>query len=220
MWLPPSKVSLHKRCGPVCTAEARVRLKEKRKRSCETCGDVFYPRGSQIRDGNGRFCSQKCNTAKLAALADPVFKAKQSARLRAAHASGLIKHRKGPDNPNWKGGKGAMIERQKPWRKVWLRAYRLKHPEVALNNKSRRRIRIGGQRLPRGTIIGIVKAQKQRCAICRTSIRKSYHVDHITALSKGGEHKPSNIQLLCRSCNVRKSAKDPIDYMQSLGRLL
>jgi len=75
-------------------------------------------------------------------------------------------------------------------------------------------------RLPRGTIKRIGEAQRWRCAICRRGVKHAYHVDHIKPLARGGAHEPRNIQLLCGGCNVRKSARDPIDYMQSLGRLL
>ncbi len=62
--------------------------------------------------------------------------------------------------------------------------------------------------------------QKKQCAVCTKSIPDSYHVDHIFPLSKGGVHVKSNIQLLCKRCNLTKSAKHPIDFMQSKGFLL
>jgi 5-methylcytosine-specific restriction endonuclease McrA len=74
--------------------------------------------------------------------------------------------------------------------------------------------------LPRGFIAKLFLLQRKKCTICRRSIEAGYHVDHITALAKGGKHEPWNIQLLCATCNVRKSAKDPIEYMQSRGYLL
>jgi 5-methylcytosine-specific restriction endonuclease McrA len=33
------------------------------------------------------------------------------------------------------------------------------------------------------------------------------HVDHIVAKSKGGDGAPSNGQVLCRDCNLKKSDK-------------
>ena len=39
-------------------------------------------------------------------------------------------------------------------------------------------------------------------------------------LSKGGAHHPSNAQILCRTCNRRKGAKDPIAWSQEIGRLI
>lgn len=35
--------------------------REKRKRNCLVCGSEFTPRGTQLRAGHGKFCSQKCN---------------------------------------------------------------------------------------------------------------------------------------------------------------
>lgn len=32
-------------------------------RPCATCGDGFRPRRVQLKAGQGRFCSQRCNTA-------------------------------------------------------------------------------------------------------------------------------------------------------------
>lgn len=35
--------------------------KNRRQKPCESCGTIFIPRPSQLREGHGRFCSQKCN---------------------------------------------------------------------------------------------------------------------------------------------------------------
>lgn len=63
-------------------------------------------------------------------------------------------------------------------------------------------------------------AQGFKCACCKTSITDGYEIDHITPLAKGGDNTKHNIQLLCRRCNRRKHAKDPIAFMQSNGYLL
>ena len=62
--------------------------------------------------------------------------------------------------------------------------------------------------------------QKGKCACCRTSIAKAYDIDHIQPIVRGGSDAASNIQLLCGPCNKRKSARDPIDFMRSVGKLL
>lgn len=42
---------------------------------------------------------------------------------------------------------------------------------------------------------------------CGVSVRWSYHVDHKKALSRGGSHVLSNLQLLTPGCNLRKGAR-------------
>jgi 5-methylcytosine-specific restriction endonuclease McrA len=69
-------------------------------------------------------------------------------------------------------------------------------------------------------IADIRRLQRDRCAVCRTRLRGGGAVDHIKALAKGGSNDRANLQLLCKPCNSRKRAKDPIDFMQELGLLL
>ena len=47
------------------------------------------------------------------------------------------------------------------------------------------------------------------CACCgfKDRSRASFHVDHIIAMNNGGKSVVENLQILCRSCNARKSDK-------------
>lgn len=38
------------------------------------------------------------------------------------------------------------------------------------------------------------------------------HIDHVTPLSKGGEHSLYNLVVSCPTCNIRKGAKDPLEF--------
>lgn len=75
-------------------------------------------------------------------------------------------------------------------------------------------------RQPIAVVRSIGAAQRWKCAICRKSVKLRYHVDHIKPAARGGGNEAANLQLLCPRCNHQKGARDPIDYMQSLGRLL
>ena len=224
MWLPPSKADEYRRCSPSCQVVGRQRERESRKRPCQTCGKIIYPRPQQIARGGGKFCSQKCNTAVKDFLNTPEQKAITGEKLRALHAAGLMpKPPSGPDNPQWRGGRAGynkrMTESGKMAEKV--REYRKRNPHKVREFKQRRsNLKGKGAKLPRGTIAKIGELQRWKCAICRDSIKHKYHADHITPIKRGGQHIPANIQLLCPRCNVRKSSRDPIDYMQSIGRLL
>lgn len=62
--------------------------------------------------------------------------------------------------------------------------------------------------------------QRYKCACCGVDTKSKYHVDHITSLARGGSNNPLNLQILCPTCNMQKSAKHPIDFMQEKGFLL
>lgn len=50
--------------------------------------------------------------------------------------------------------------------------------------------------------------QSGKCAYCEVSPPK-FHIDHIIPISRGGSNWPSNLQLLCPPCNLRKHNKLP-----------
>jgi 5-methylcytosine-specific restriction endonuclease McrA len=107
--------------------------------------------------------------------------------------------------------------------KAASRAWVLRNPErrqaVAQSYKHRRRTaEQGGITGPE--LAAWKKAQKKVCHWCGCKCDKRFHVDHIQPLSKGGEHAVTNLCIACPTCNLRKSARDPIEFAQSLGLLL
>jgi len=69
-------------------------------------------------------------------------------------------------------------------------------------------------------VLELLKLQKNKCPCCRKKLKGKFDVDHITALKNGGDNSRLNIQILCRRCNRRKSAKDPVTFMQEQGYLI
>lgn len=216
MWYPPSKHGLYKTCGEDCARGQRLRQIELRARSCATCGGKFVPRPGQIRKGHGFFCSQACNTNAREALGSVAAQQRARLKRRSLEAAGLVKHRRGSEHPFWKGGPEAARKRNLER----VADYKRSHPEkVRVWNANRRLKELG--RIDANTIKVLLAAQRRRCAACRCQLqRQQTHLDHIEPISKGGAHTRSNVQLLCKRCNLHKAAKDPIAFMQSMGFLL
>ncbi len=104
--------------------------------------------------------------------------------------------------------------------------WRLSNPEKVHSYRRNRHAKVqgnGGSHTGED-IIDIIKMQGNKCAYfsyCGTEVTsRNRHVDHIIPISAGGSNNRSNLQVLCRSCNLTKAAKDPILYCQSLGWLL
>lgn len=91
---------------------------------------------------------------------------------------------------------------------------------LAKHNR-RARIKDVGGRLSPGLADRLFTLQSGKCACgCKQPLGTDYHLDHIMPLALGGSNTDSNIQLLRASCNHKKSAKHPVDYMQSKGFLI
>lgn len=214
-------------CSSICKEKVRATksaaLAAKRTMKCIRCGAQFVAKKSQIDAGKGKYCSLECSHIAVLrpAAHSKEAREKAAASLRTALHEGRVIRPVGPDNPHWQGGTKATTQRRIKTGKsaAYLRKYRKENPERAREWATSRRGKLVAK-LPRGTVKRIGNAQRWKCAICCTSIKDAYHLDHIMPLKRGGKHESRNLQLLCPTCNVRKSAKDPIKYMQERGYLL
>jgi 5-methylcytosine-specific restriction endonuclease McrA len=100
----------------------------------------------------------------------------------------------------------------------WKKKNRIK--ATAHENARRARKRAAGGNYTEEDVVRILRQQRGKCAYCRTSIKKTFRIDHIVSLARGGSNEASNIQLLCPPCNQKKYALHPIDFAQRNGLLI
>jgi hypothetical protein len=183
---------------------------------CLICGTSFGRKKSHLKK-NPKYCSWKCmheskrgqkknftyaTVPKKCVICGTIKMVKQShADIEGTYcsadcmANGYKERLKGESNPNYRHGKAHIGGYFSGLRKIADGIYSKAH------------------------IAALLILQKGRCIGCGEKMTKPT-VDHIIPIVKGGTHWPSNIQLLCKSCNSRKHAKDPIQWANELGRLL
>lgn len=125
--------------------------------------------------------------------------------------------------------RGLLLEKSRQYRVVYIekykaskKAWKIKNPQkVAESHRNRRASKRNAEGLHTAADIReLHNLQMRKCAVCRISIAKNYHVDHVIPLALGGSNNRDNLQLLCPSCNLSKNAQHPVDFMQSRGMLL
>jgi len=219
MYLPKSKVGQYLTCSKECRIKEKQALDKSREKICSTCNKIFVPRPYQILLGQGNHCSLKCSQhLRIGAAHTKEANAKRLASFKESIKTGKYVVPTGKDHPKWKGGQRECIQRRIKSGKCKenLKQYRAKNPDKVREwNQTRHKRKTG--KLPRGTITNLMTEQNKECNICKIDIEHKYHMDHIYPLAKGGKHEPCNIQLLCPSCNMRKSAKDPIEFLKELS---
>ena len=96
--------------------------------------------------------------------------------------------------------------------------YRQNNPEkIALLNSRRRarKAKVEKNDLTAAQWREIKLASNHKCVYCGKKF-KNLTMDHITPISKGGNHTVSNVVPACRSCNSKKQAGPPLAPVQPL----
>lgn len=189
------------RDGAACLAEACETSGGVTNKKCNKCGDTkpiddFYKRSEKGRSGHEsscKACKNKYATEKQ--KEDPERHRKIVAEWRKA-------------NP----------ERHRLNEAAW-RASNPDKIRIKARNRRAKKRKVGGT-LSMGIAKKLLALQKGKCACCGLPLGDDYHLDHIMPLALGGSNTDDNIQLLRAKCNLQKSAKHPVDFMQERGLLL
>jgi 5-methylcytosine-specific restriction endonuclease McrA len=107
-------------------------------------------------------------------------------------------------------------------RKLVVKAWEKRNPDLVRIFQQNRRARVKAARgqFSIGLIPRLWKLQRGLCACCKKPLGSRHELDHIMPLALGGSNTDDNAQLLRSHCNRSKSARHPVDYMQSRGFLL
>lgn len=101
--------------------------------------------------------------------------------------------------------------------RTYQRAWKAKNPERISDYNGDRYSKAPRGRLSRGLRALLMSEQGGRCPYCLSDLATvGATLDHYVSLKRGGQHIDSNMQLTCRPCNQRKSAKDPSKFLLEL----
>ena len=189
---------------------------------CYTCREML-PRSAfaikrQAKDGRNPYC-KPCDNAKLAVkrATDPMRAEK--AKAKHEYDQARYKERRAEILLKCKVWYEGNRQRAKATASRWCKANPERRRDIANSYKSRRRA-VEGDGISGAELGRWSKAQAKVCYWCGSKCARKFHVDHYHPLSKGGAHEVSNLVIACPSCNLRKSAKDPIAFAHEIGRLL
>ena len=172
--------------------------------NCKTCQDIVVTEWAKANPERLKY-TQAVNYRVNAKRISERDSAKHAANPEKQRARSAAKYAANP-------------EKAKAFSAAWAKM----NPEArSAHARNRRAIHRNAEGVHTASDIhALLVLQKYMCVVCRTSIKDSYHVDHIYPLSRGGGNGKHDIQLLCPTCNLQKHAKHPIDFMQQRGFLL
>ena len=101
-------------------------------------------------------------------------------------------------------------------------AWNAANPEARRIHRQNRRARKlqSGAGLSSGLVAKLFELQSGKCPCCNQPLGEDFHLDHQMPLALGGSNTDGNMQLLRAKCNMQKTAKHPVEFMQSRGFLL
>ena len=203
-------------------------------RICNTCkaskDAAYFNKDCRSRDGLSNRCKSCASIANALRYQQKSTEIKSAvAAYTRAHAAKISEYKRKHYQTNrealasvsaayYRQNADAVKARTKAWQQKNPDRYAVNQRAVQATRRARERQAEG--RHSASDIERLLNLQRWKCAVCKTSLRAGYHVDHIQALAIGGTNWPSNLQCLCPSCNQSKGFKDPIRFAQEIGRLI
>lgn len=201
-------------------AEKRAVAKERRekeKKISEAASIIRQARQGAIARGDLTYIGRQCPRGH-----DGLRYTKHGACVACAAAISASDEKKRYDAEYLKRNADRIRERMRKYHaanpgynaqkaKEWVAKNPERRKAIAQNYKHRRRAQEEGG-ISSADLLAWKKAARKVCYWCGKKCARNFTVDHYEPLSKGGKHEASNLVIACRSCNLRKSAKDPEQF--------
>ena len=222
----------HEEYGPDCRSSDGLQP------SCRECNrqrqyERYWENPEDARQKHREYHARNPEVSRQISKRQRVYNAE---RLRERKRQEYLKNR---EDPEWREKQRRKRQQNKEAKRRYDRLYRLyvvdpekakqrakewteRNPEkrkaIVLNYAARRRSWTESG-VSAKELAAWESEQKKDCYWCGAACAGEYHVDHYVPLSKGGEHELHNLVIACPTCNLRKNAKDPYEFAQSVGRL-
>jgi len=199
------------------------RMADSPSKTCFVCKQSLpraaFHKASNRPDGLYPYC-RACDSQKRAAekAADPEKAARNAKKKRAYDAIYTAKNVE-----KIRARSLAAYHENAEHKKAQIRKWQIANPEIvraykATSKAARRCVEKAG--ITGRELLAWKRETPKVCYWCSAKCAKHHHVDHYTPLSRGGKHEAANLVISCPTCNLRKHAKDPLDFAREVGRLL
>ena len=162
---------------------------------CKRCGQDKPPECFTPRKGSSRLI----NPCKVCRAAD-------MSEWRAANPTLLCERQR-----RWRA---ARRDKQNAYKRKYNKAHRAEKNARARTYKARKRgLSVQGtQKAINAFYRWAMNERTVKCYLCGKVVsRNDRQVDHVMPLSRGGLHEPSNLCVMHKRCNIKKSNKLPHD---------
>lgn len=220
--------SMNRGPGGKCRECARASEERKRRNAdiaarsvyvgpCKKCGSLDRMKNGKCSECNKSVCrAAYANNKEKYLAANKEWAKRNPEKIKEHRKMSIEKNPTGQAaaSKRWReNNKDKFLAARKRWREENKELLRI----FCINR--RRRIESAGK-LSKNVAKIKFALQQGKCPCCTESIKNRYHIDHIIPIFLGGSNTDDNVQLLCPQCNLKKNAKHPVDYMQSLGYLI